>query len=125
MKIHFYYNDGRKESVEGTIEELQEKARQFEDHPDCSFRSYHDNHEFTPGKGWHEVEDKPFRLYWLTGETEVIYGPTIEQAFNRKFGGGAIRALDWYDTKVEQTQDWDPKARRWVPREPVFDPNRD
>lgn len=38
-----------------------------------------------------------FYLYWLNGQYEEIEGETIEQAFsNAGYGGGAIRALDFF-----------------------------
>ena len=39
-----------------------------------------------------------FKLYWLTGKTEIIEGETISQAFTHAgYGAGAIKALDWYE----------------------------
>lgn len=41
---------------------------------------------------------KTFKLHWLHGDTEVIKGNTIAEAFMLAgYGGGAIRALDWYE----------------------------
>jgi hypothetical protein len=41
---------------------------------------------------------KQFRLYWLTGQVEVIEGNDIADAFRRAgYGGGATRALDYWE----------------------------
>ncbi len=41
---------------------------------------------------------KKFRLHWLTGKKEIVRGPSIEEAcMLAGYGGGAIRALDWYE----------------------------
>ena len=46
---------------------------------------------------------KTFRLYWLDGKTEIVEGETIAKAFsNAGYGGGAIRALDYYkEVKIQ------------------------
>lgn len=42
---------------------------------------------------------KIFKLHWVSGETEILTGITIANAFNRAgYGAGAIFALDWYET---------------------------
>lgn len=44
------------------------------------------------------MEKKTFILHWITGDDETIYGYDIADAFRRAgYGGGAIRALDWYE----------------------------
>lgn len=56
--------------------------------------------------------DKKFILYWLDGKTEEVTGPNIQIAFSRAgYGGGAIRALDYFkevglvsEEKVEGSQ---------------------
>lgn len=41
---------------------------------------------------------KKFKLYWLNGQTEVVSGSDIGDAFRRAgYGGGAIHALDWWE----------------------------
>lgn len=41
---------------------------------------------------------KKFILHWLDGSTQEINGTSISDAFMRAgYGGGAIRALDWYE----------------------------
>jgi hypothetical protein len=45
---------------------------------------------------------KIYNLYWLHGKVDRVEGDTIEQAFaNAGFGGGAIRALDYYEEVSE------------------------
>lgn len=42
-------------------------------------------------------EMKEFVLYWLDGTSEKVHGRTIAEAFALAgYGGGAIRALDYY-----------------------------
>lgn len=42
-------------------------------------------------------DDKTFTIFWLSGNKEVVTGPTIEEAFSRAgYGGGAIRAIDFF-----------------------------
>jgi len=39
-----------------------------------------------------------FRVYWLSGGTELIKGNDITDAFRRAgYGTGAIHAVDWYE----------------------------
>ena len=41
---------------------------------------------------------KKFLLHWLDGKTEEVLGTSIADAFSRAgYGGGAIRALDYYE----------------------------
>lgn len=41
---------------------------------------------------------KTFKLHWLTGRTEEISGETISEAMMLAgYGGGAVRALDYYE----------------------------
>jgi hypothetical protein len=45
---------------------------------------------------------KKFKLHWLGGDTEIVEGNTIADAFARAgYGGGAIRALDWFEPLKE------------------------
>jgi hypothetical protein len=41
---------------------------------------------------------KTFILHWLNGKKEEVKGLDIADAFRKAgYGGGAIRALDWYE----------------------------
>ena len=56
-----------------------------------------------------ETNHKKFRLHWLGGKTEVISGTDITDAFRRAgYGGGSIRALDYYDEIEPVTPDKKP-----------------
>lgn len=56
--------------------------------------------------GTSESEVKTFRLHWLDGTIEEIVGPTIGVAMNSAgIGGGAIRALDYWE-------EWKPEERK-------------
>lgn len=66
------------------------------------------------------TEAKPFRLYWLSGDTEIVRGATIADAMNQAgYGGGAVRALDFFKEGEEQTYDWDGSKRDWVQKATV------
>lgn len=66
-------------------------------------------------------DERPFRIYWRNGTTEVIHGTSITNAFNKKFGGGAVNAVDWYDTTDKITHKWDKEKQRWDRIDPSFD----
>ena len=125
MKVTFYYNDGITELATGSEEFVNQKIKAFSENPRCSFWVSGDStHQWnTEKKHWEPMAEVPFRLFWLDGKTEVIYGTSIATAFNKKYGGGAINVLDRYDTKEEQTHDWNSEQRRWIPRKPAFDPS--
>jgi len=53
---------------------------------------------------------KRFRLHWLSGDTEVTEGHNIAHAFSRAgYGGGAIRALDWYE-EIKEEENHEPPS---------------
>lgn len=56
-----------------------------------------------------------FILFWLDGKKEVIKGKDIADAFSRAgYGGGALRALDFYDSaENEGLWKWDANRRSW------------
>jgi len=61
------------------------------------------------------TQTKTFRLYWLTGETEIVRGPTITAAMNSAgYGGGAVAALDFYKEGEESTYQWDAVKKTWT-----------
>lgn len=57
-----------------------------------------------------------FTIYWLDGTKSHIYGESIEKAFtNAGYGGGASRAIDWYDSGISNTHYRDHQKKEWVP----------
>lgn len=61
------------------------------------------------------MKDTTFTLYWRTGQREVVTGQTMADAFMRAgYGGGAIRALDFYQHGDVDTHTWDAGDRRWL-----------
>lgn len=39
-----------------------------------------------------------YRVYWLSGEVELVEGNDIADALNKAgYGAGAVRAIDWYE----------------------------
>lgn len=59
---------------------------------------------------------KEFTLFWLTGESEIVKGNDVANAMTLAgFGGGAVRALDFYangDKRNEYV--WNGEIRNWV-----------
>lgn len=46
---------------------------------------------------------KKFKLFWLGGQEEIVEGNDIADAFRHAgYGGGAIRALDYYKEMIEE-----------------------
>lgn len=55
-----------------------------------------------------------FTLYWLDGTREVIKGDSIANALrDAGYGGGALRALDFYAEGVDDKYVWSAKERTW------------
>jgi len=41
---------------------------------------------------------KKFKLYWRSGDTEIVEGTSIDDAFRRAgYSQGAIKGLDWFE----------------------------
>ena len=61
------------------------------------------------------ANDKAYTVFWKDGKSEVIVGPSIEQAFSRSgYGNGAVSAIDFYsegDTRKEYV--WNEEAKFW------------
>lgn len=58
---------------------------------------------------------KWFTVYWLGGTVSCICGESIEQAFNHAgYGGGSLRAVDWYDEGISTTHWYDKEKKTWV-----------
>jgi hypothetical protein len=64
---------------------------------------------------------KTFTLFWLTGQTEVVKGNDIADAMTKAgYGGGAIRALDFYgngDNRDEYV--WNKEKQTWDRVKPI------
>jgi len=55
-----------------------------------------------------------FTLYWLTGKREVVEGEDAAQAMTLAgYGGGAVRALDFYAQGDNREYYWDATERTW------------
>lgn len=60
--------------------------------------------------------EKQYTLYWRTGQREVVSGRTPEEAMTLAgYGGGAVRALDFYANGENTEYRWDGQTREWVP----------
>lgn len=59
-------------------------------------------------------DNHTFTLYWMTGKREVVHGPSIAEACTLAgYGGGAIRALDFYACGDVDKHMWDAMSQRW------------
>jgi len=58
---------------------------------------------------------KEFTLFWLTGKSEIVKGSDAANAMTLAgYGGGAVRALDFYaqgDKRNEYV--WNKETRNW------------
>jgi len=56
-----------------------------------------------------------FTLFWLTGEYEILKGNTLSEAMNNSgYGGGSIRALDFYANGDERDNwKWNKEKHTW------------
>ena len=63
---------------------------------------------------------KEFTLFWLTGHAEVITGKDITEAVNKHYGGGAMRALDFWSHGDERDKYiWNRIAGEWQRKQPL------
>lgn len=61
------------------------------------------------------TDTKTSALYWRTGDRNVVHGPDIASAMTLAgFGGGSVRALDFYANGDDTAYAWDKDARDWV-----------
>ena len=62
--------------------------------------------------------DPKFTLYWRDGKREVVQGRTIAEAMTLSgYGGGAVRALDFYASGDDHNYTWVPDERDWTRNE--------
>ena len=58
---------------------------------------------------------KLYTLYWRDGKRETVSGATPEQAMTLAgYGGGAVRALDFYANGDDRDYTWNAEKRDWV-----------
>jgi len=61
-----------------------------------------------------KTKTSSFRLYWLNGETEIVEGLDIADAFRKAgYGAGAMSGLDFYSEKVKPEWEWDKESKIW------------
>lgn len=59
-------------------------------------------------------EDREYTLFWRTGDREIIRGSDASDAIKRAgYGGGALRALDFYAAGDCTDYIWNTEARNW------------
>jgi hypothetical protein len=58
---------------------------------------------------------KEYTLFWLTGQSEIVKGNAPHEAMNSAgYGGGAVRALDFYSEGDKRKEyQWDKEKRTW------------
>lgn len=55
-----------------------------------------------------------YTLYWRTGKRETVSGANPAQAMTLAgYGGGAVRALDFYVSGDNHDYEWSEKTRSW------------
>lgn len=60
--------------------------------------------------------DPKFTLYWRDGKREVVQGRSAGEAMTLAgYGGGAIRALDFWAKGDDVEWEWVPQTREWKP----------
>ena len=58
--------------------------------------------------------DPQFTLYWRDGKRQVVRGRTVAEAMTLAgYGGGAVRALDFYANGDNHEYTWLPDKRDW------------
>ena len=63
---------------------------------------------------------KKFTFYWLDGSRNVLSGDTVEGAFTAAgYGGGAIKAVDFYENGEKDDYQWDKEAKKWIRKVPI------
>ena len=56
-----------------------------------------------------------YTLYWRTGKRETVQGENPAQAMTLAgYGGGAVRALDFYANGDDHNYRWDAEKRDWM-----------
>ena len=59
-----------------------------------------------------------YTLFWLTGKREIVKGEDPAQAMTLAgYGGGAVRALDFYANGENDEYEWNPDKRDWIKKE--------
>lgn len=57
-----------------------------------------------------------YTLFWLTGQLELVFGPTVAEAMTLAgYGRGALAALDFYaEGDKTDAYEWQESDRRWT-----------
>lgn len=58
---------------------------------------------------------KPFTLFWLSGQREVVHGLDAANAMtNAGYSSGALRALDFHKDGDSDAYAWNEATRKWI-----------
>lgn len=64
--------------------------------------------------------DKTFTLYWRTGDRNVVHGRDVAEAMTLAgYGGGTVRALDFWAHGDNSEYVWVPDERDWKKTAPA------
>ena len=59
-----------------------------------------------------------YTLYWIDGQRETVTGESVAQAMTLAgYGGGALRALDFFVDGDDYDYVWNTEKRDWVRKE--------
>lgn len=61
-----------------------------------------------------EKGEMPFIFYFFAGRHCLLYGRTVEEAFGKQYGGGALAAVDFYEQEAKPSHTWDANKNKWV-----------
>lgn len=62
-----------------------------------------------------KYNDPKFTFYWRTGKRDVLEGRDPAEALTKGgYGGGAIRALDFYASGDDANWTWSKETREWI-----------
>lgn len=63
-----------------------------------------------------------FTLYWLGGKSQVVEGGDIADAMNRAgYGGGAVRALDFFASGDKKGYEYNAEKKDWIQVKPTLE----
>ena len=70
-----------------------------------------------------KTEEKTFTVYWRYNEKTIIKGLNEADAFRKAgFGGGALKAVDFFATGENSDYTWNSTTKEWDRIVPLFNP---
>lgn len=66
----------------------------------------------------HKKKENKWTFFWLTGDRQVLTGDKPNEALMLAgYGGGAVRALDFYAKGDNNEYEWNETERKWRMKE--------